>query len=44
MAAIGLHSRDVIADDQLTATSWSSENPPSAARINDETGLMARLK
>jgi len=41
VAAIGLHSRDVIADDQFTASSsWLSQYPPSAARINHETGLL----
>jgi len=45
VTAIGLHSREIIADDQFTASSsWSSQHAPSAARINDEAGLLLLVR
>ena len=44
MSAIGLHSREIIADDQFTASSYSSEFPPSAARINNDAGVSSFLQ
>ena len=45
MSAIGLHSREIIADDQFTASSsYSSEHAPSAARINNDAGVSSFLQ
>jgi len=40
VSAIGLYSREIITDDQLTASSSaSSQYAPSAARINSDSGV-----
>jgi len=41
VSAIGLHSREIISDDQFSASSSaSSQYAPSAARINDDAGYL----
>jgi len=43
VSAIGLHSRDIISDDQFSASSSaSSQYAPSAARINNDPGFLSQ--